>query len=174
MNRTLTNTILAVLAGTSFSALAAGPTVDFDVKLNLTPACIVVAAAADDTAMTGKLSAIDINYTAFQTSAAPGGTSLIVRCSQGMAYGVKIAGTGVTGLTHASTGLKYDLDLSTSSTAPATLGTQTLTAQAGASAGTKYYIHASVPAKQAGTCTLAGVATTCSGTAQTHTVEISY
>lgn len=150
-----------MLAGTVQAA--GSDTATFNVNLTLTPTCMITAAAngADVTTRPD----IDIGYTAFQAGPGTGSTGFFVRCSTSLLYDVGV--DNATNFTDGTTGLAYNLAVSTNVGGDASTAVPSLTGLSGVAAGTQYYVHAYVGAGQAGT--------TSPGTAnKLHTITVSY
>ena len=114
---------------------------------NTFPVTIVTPA----TCTIGSIANIAISYTAFQNTAASASTTAGVTCSNSLPYTMAVSPTsGV------SAGINYSLSLPASATGNGALQSITITATA--------------PANQAGTCATGS----CTGTAQSHTLTVTY
>ena len=144
-NKTSAALVLGLgLMGAQSGAFAAATSGTFNVNVTLTPLCQIVATGSPVTT----IGDIALSYTAFQTSAATNSTNFQVRCTTGVSYGMALDSAS---LTDGLSGLDYTLNLTSSSTfAAATNASMTGLTGAGTTAAT-YYIHANIPANQAGT-----------------------
>lgn len=131
------------------AAHAATDTANFDVIVNLTPACRISAAPGN----------ITLNYTAFSAAAVNGTTNFTVRCSQGLPYDVTMPLSGLDNI-GTNLGLAYTVAVTAGGT----------TAVPGSAAGNVHTITADIAANQPGTCANAAG---CSAT-NTYTLTITY
>ncbi len=150
----------SALVGNAFAATASGT---FNVAVNLTPKCEVVSGSEAATT----IGDLEVNYTAFQTTAGTAATTFNVRCTSSMKYSLSVNGTG--SYTDATTNLGYTLNLGTSAenaTSPL------LSDITGVGTNQTYAVKATFAAGQSGT------ATTTNGTvvegSNAHSVTITY
>lgn len=137
-------TALELLSLTTLSANAASVASTFTVNATLTSACIFSTAPNN----------LNVAYTGLQNTAATTTGSFGVTCTNTLPYSLAL---GTTTGTVAGVNLTYTLAL------PTATGT-------GNGAAQNYNVTMNMPANQAGTCASA----TCAGTAQSHTLTMTY
>lgn len=151
MNKILKSALAVAAVGLVIpAAQAATVTDDFNVTVNLTPACRISAAPGD----------ITVNFTAFAGAASTGTTNFTVQCSAGLLYSVTMPISGANNIT-TNLGLTNSVAITAGGT----------TNVPGTVAGNAHTITASVGgAGEAGNCAGPGV---CSAT-NTYTLTITY
>ena len=149
MNKLLKIAAAAAFAVAAIPSQAATVTDNFDVIVNLTPACRISSAPGD----------ITVNYTAFTVAASTGTTNFTVQCSNTLLYSVTMPLVGADNVL-TNLGLVNSVAITAGGT----------TNVAGTAAGNAHTITATVNGNQAGTSTGPGV---CTAT-NTYTLTITY
>jgi spore coat protein U-like protein len=162
MKKLAVSTIVAatMFAATSGAQAAGSATANFNVNINLTPACGISTAAGS----------VDFTYSGMQTSPATvTGTTIGIKCTTNLPYSVSLAtapGYGYGPITDQATGLDYTLTLN---------GTGAdLTGQTGNGAEQVVNIDGAMAADQAGSCPTAAACSNASSTNRQQTLTLSY
>ena len=149
MKKLLSLLVLAMVSIATLPVQAATSTGNFDVKINLTSACVYT-----------KTTDLQFNYTSFQTAIQPQTTTgaFTVQCTNSLPYTLALDNLSVTDL---AVSLAYTLALSAAG------ATGTGLAQS-------YTVTGSMVAGQAGTCATTAACTNTSSTNKQRTLTITY